>query len=111
MLLTVESIVEGTKQVFKIIGILDFATIDTFKLNQKIADSVTDIEIDFTELEFIDSTGIGAIISILHNAASLNIKVQFTGMSDEIIYLFETIGVFDVKNSLLGGDDNHATKP
>ncbi|KGR90270.1 hypothetical protein CD30_12435 [Ureibacillus massiliensis 4400831 = CIP 108448 = CCUG 49529] len=107
MLLTVESFTEEFKQVFQLKGILDFSTVDHFDFYQNISESVREIEVDFTHLEFIDSTGIGAILSILHRAASLNAKVNFSGMSKDTIDLFETIGVFDIKKSLLDGNDHH----
>lgn len=105
MNLTVESLIEGPKQVIRLKGILDYSTVDTFNFNDITKDSITKIDVDFSKLEFIDSTGIGAILSILHIAASLNAKVYFIGMTGEIIDLFETIGVFDIKKSLLGDDD------
>ena len=102
MLLNVNSFVVDTKQVFKLDGVLDYSTVDTFDFFGKTKEFVTELEVDFSELEFIDSTGIGAILSILHSASSLNAKVNFVGMTDETKELFETIGVFEIKKSLLG---------
>ena len=102
MLLNVNSFVDGTKQVFKLDGVLDYSTVDTFDFFSKTKEFVTELEVDFSELEFIDSTGIGAILSILHSASSLNAKVDFVGMTDDTKELFETIGVFEIKKSLLG---------
>lgn len=102
MLLKVNSFVVGTKQVFKLNGVLDYSTVDTFDFFNKTKEFVTELEIDFSELDFIDSTGIGAILSILHSASSLNAKVSFVGMSEDTKRLFETIGVFEIKKSLLG---------
>ncbi len=102
MELTVDSSVEGTKQVYKLKGILDFSTVDSFNFVNDINEFIKEIDIDFSELEFIDSTGIGAILSILHAASNLNLKVNFCGMSDETKDLLETIGVFKIKQSLLG---------
>lgn len=107
MLLNIESFELGTKQIIKLKGILDFSTVDSFNFHESIGESIIEVEVDFSELEFIDSTGIGAIISIIHMAARLKAKVYFIGMTNEIIDLFETIGVFEIKNSLLDGDDDH----
>lgn len=105
MLFKVETSVNGLKQILKLNGILDFSTVDHFNFIEIIDESIREIEVDFTELEFLDSTGIGAIISILHIAASRNANVEFSGMSAEIIHLFNTIGLFEIKNSLLDGND------
>jgi anti-anti-sigma factor len=102
MNLAVESVVDGDRQIFKLIGILDFSTVDSFNIDHLINESIKEFEVDFSDLEFIDSTGIGAILTILHKASSLNAQVQFTGLNAEKIDLFETIGVFDIKKSLLG---------
>lgn len=107
MNLIVESFVEGPKQVLKLKGILDYSTVDTFNFSEITSGSITEIDVDFSNLEFIDSTGIGAIISIIHMAVKLKAKVYFIGMTDEIIDLFDTIGVFEIKKSLLDGDDDH----
>ncbi len=105
MLLKVDSFVVGTKQVFRLNGVLDYSTVDSFDFFNKTKDSVTELEVDFSDLTFIDSTGIGAILSILHSASNLNAKVSFVGMSDDTSKLFETIGVFEIKKSLLGEGD------
>ncbi|BDH60737.1 hypothetical protein MTP04_08670 [Lysinibacillus sp. PLM2] len=106
MHLSVENFVEGTKLILKLKGVLDYSTVDTFNFKEFTSDSIEEIEVDFSNLEFIDSTGIGAIISILHTAVSLSAKVNFKGMSEDTKELFETIGIFDIKKSLLG-DDYH----
>lgn len=98
----VESVVDGEAQVIKLIGTLDFSTVDSFHVDGLINESRKEFIVDFSELEFIDSTGIGAILSILHKASNLNAQVQFIEMTTETIELFETIGVFDIKKSLLG---------
>lgn len=102
MLLKVDSYVIDRKQIFKLGGVLDYSTVDTFDFLKKTEEFVTELEVDFSELDFIDSTGIGAILSILHSASSLNAKVIFVGMSEDTKQLFETIGVFEIKKSLLG---------
>ncbi|WP_284036401.1 STAS domain-containing protein [Neobacillus sp. 114] len=102
MYLTIKHFIEDTTQHIKLRGLLDFSTVDAFNFVEKIPEHIASIDVDFSELEFIDSTGIGAIISILHKANSLGAEVDFIGMSEETKELFETIGVFDIKESLLG---------
>nr|WP_106783630.1 STAS domain-containing protein [Lysinibacillus timonensis] len=106
MLLQVDSLVEGSTLIIRLKGILDYTTADSFYLNESISEDINEIEVDFSQLEFIDSTGIGAILSIIHVATSFRSKVKFTGMSNQIVNLFETIGLFEIKKSLLDGD-NH----
>lgn len=106
MLLTVESNLDGTVQNIGMKGILDISTVDSFEFVNEIPDFVTEFRIDFSDLEFIDSTGIGAILSILHKASHLGASVTFNGISEETKDLFETIGVFEIKKSLLKEGSN-----
>jgi anti-anti-sigma factor len=101
VLLTVKSNLDGTVQKVGMKGILDYSTVDSFDFINETPDYVTEIIVEFSDLEFIDSTGIGAILSILHKASSLGASVTFNGMSEETRDLFDTIGVFDIKKSLL----------
>jgi anti-anti-sigma factor len=82
----------------KIIGLLDYSTMDDFQL--EIPDSIIKIVIDFTNLDFIDSTGIGAILGIVYNAKEHDRNVEFIGLNQTIVDLFETIGVFRVMEAL-----------
>jgi anti-anti-sigma factor len=104
MLLTVENEVVGTVQNIKMKGVLDFSTVDFFDFVSETPDFVTEFNVDFSELDFIDSTGIGAILAILHTASNQKAKVNFNNMSEETKDLFDTIGVFEIKKSLLGED-------
>jgi stage II sporulation protein AA (anti-sigma F factor antagonist) len=82
----------------RIIGLMDYSTIDHFQMDMP--DSITKVVIDFNELEFIDSTGIGAILGVIHNARELDLHVEFMGLNETIIDLFETVGVFRVMEAL-----------
>ncbi|MCY9666527.1 STAS domain-containing protein [Paenibacillus alginolyticus] len=92
-----KEVIESTLFV-SIIGLMDYSTLDQFHL--EIPDSITKVVIDFNELEFIDSTGIGAILGVIHNARELNLNVEFMGLNETIIDLFETVGVFRVMEAL-----------
>ncbi|WP_110929606.1 STAS domain-containing protein [Bacillus massiliglaciei] len=101
MLFKVESSLAGTVQYIGMIGVLDYSTVDSFDFVNETPDYVKEFIIDFSALEFIDSTGIGAILTILHKASSLQAIVTFQGMSEETVDLFETIGLYEIKKALL----------
>jgi anti-anti-sigma factor len=101
MNLTVDQTVDSNTLKIDMNGVLDFSTVDSFDYINDTPDLVTHIEVDFSGLEFIDSTGIGAILTILHKAKSFEAKVDFINMSKETEELFSTIGVFDIKKALL----------
>jgi len=103
-MLEVFSRLEGSELVLELRGVLDFATIGIF--NERTADWPSDVaavRIDFSRLEFTDSTGIGAVIGTIHAAAGCGASVRFVGMSEPIEEMFETVGVFEILKTLQKG--------
>ncbi|WP_110943569.1 STAS domain-containing protein [Virgibacillus senegalensis] len=96
---------KGNVCTLRVFGILDFSTMEPFvKEVQSIEYEVSKVIVDFEKLEFIDSTGIGAIINLVHAANSKKFTVEFIKMGEEIMELFDTIGVFTIMESLLEKD-------
>jgi len=87
----------------KIQGILDYATIGNF--NESLPDlaGIEKIDIDFADLEFTDSTGIGAVLELIYAASESGAKVEFHGMRELVKVIFETVGVFDILRTLQEG--------
>ncbi|WP_010649923.1 STAS domain-containing protein [Oceanobacillus massiliensis] len=82
-------------------GILDYATMEAFNEKIRLIDEGTDkVIINFEGLEFIDSTGIGSIINLVHEANDKQFQVELEGINDEVSVLFETIGVFQILETL-----------
>lgn len=82
-------------------GVLDYATMDPFNEKiQSINDETEKVIINFEGLEFIDSTGIGSIVNLVHEARVKQFEVELDGISEEINILFDTIGVFQIIESL-----------
>lgn len=96
--------VRGSICTISVYGVLDYATMEPFNKEIKEIDATIDkVVIDFTGLEFIDSTGIGAIINLVHEALQKDFEVELTGIKPEIGELFETIGVYQIMQSLQKG--------
>ena len=90
--------------ILKIIGLLDYSTIDVNEIiNEKIEEVLkfNKIIIDFSALEFIDSTGVGAILGLIYSAKNTGSSIEFRNMNSNVRELFETIGIFRVIESLL----------
>ncbi|MDB5053304.1 MAG: hypothetical protein JWM44_1354 [Bacilli bacterium] len=86
----------------KIVGLMDYSTIDGFEFN--IPEGISKIVVDFATLDFIDSTGIGAILSIIYAATERGIFIEFVGLNETLSDLFKTVGVFDIIEVLqMGG--------
>lgn len=97
----VKKVAQDTNCTLYVSGVLDYATMDPFVEEIRSVESdIKKVIIDFTDLEFIDSTGIGAIINLVHEANSKLFGVEISGLSEENKELFETIGVFQIMKSL-----------
>lgn len=101
MSLVMKEEIKGSTLYVSVIGLMDYSTADNFKLD--IPDNITNIVIDFSGLNFIDSTGIGSILSIIYTAGDRGIGVNFKGLNKDTQELFETVGVYRIKEALLKG--------
>ena len=104
-MIKLNSTVKGSFCIIAVSGVLDYSTMDYFNEEiKKIDPGINKVVIDFTELEFIDSTGSGSIINFVHEANEKNFSVELTGISQEVGEIFETIGVYQIMQSLLKED-------
>ena len=86
----------------KMQGILDISTTHLLEeYIQKIAD-VKELIIDFSGLEFIDSTGIGAIMEIIYCSQEKQFRIKLEGMDKQIYEILETVGLFKVLETIQG---------
>lgn len=99
MTLKVETAVHGTLFTVTLSGLFDYSTIDDFSFD--IPAGISKIAVNFAEVDFIDSTGIGSILGIIHMASEKSLEVEFTGLNESTRVLFETLGVFKVMEALL----------
>lgn len=59
------------------------------EINQKIKDNPNDILIDFSNVSFIDSSGLSVIIGIFKQLNGFNKKLELCGLQEQPIELFE----------------------
>jgi anti-anti-sigma factor len=50
----------------------------------------------FNELEFIDSTGMGAIINTIYLSQEKSFQLKLEGINEVIYEVFETVGLFQI---------------
>ncbi len=55
-----------------------------------------DIVIDLSEVNYMDSTGLGVFIGVLKSVRANNGTLKLTGMSDRVTRLFEITGLNEV---------------
>ncbi|NRF95577.1 STAS domain-containing protein [Paenibacillus frigoriresistens] len=91
--------VRGSSLIIKIIGLMDYSTVDNFKVD--FPDNINKIVVDLSELDFIDSTGIGGVLSILFEASVRGVSLEFEGLNETVYDLFDIVGVFQIMDTLL----------
>ncbi|NHN35421.1 STAS domain-containing protein [Paenibacillus agricola] len=101
MNLEIQKEVKDSVLFIKIIGLMDYSTVDSFKV--EFPNNLNKIVVDFSGLDFIDSTGIGSILSIIHTASDRGVDVKFEGLNENTRELFDTVGVYRVMEALLRG--------
>ncbi|GGE29765.1 anti-sigma factor antagonist [Pullulanibacillus camelliae] len=78
-------------------GIVDITT--TAQLNpylEEITDQLKALIFDFTEVEFMDSTGIGSILNAIYLAQEMEFKVIFKGVNELVDQVFDTVGIYQI---------------
>ncbi|XJZ27007.1 STAS domain-containing protein [Bacillota bacterium Lsc_1132] len=103
--LTVNVEVQGETTIFKIKGILDISTNNLIEPYLNNIEHIKILILDFSELEFIDSTGIGSIINIIYLSLEGHFTLKLQGINQEIKDIFETVGVFQILETIGKGGE------
>jgi anti-sigma B factor antagonist len=97
MALIIEKRMEENKIVVVPVGDIDIVTSPDFK--EVVMEMFTDnsnILIDGEKLEYMDSTGLGVLISLLKKTKSNNLKISLTNLKPNIYKLFDITGLNNV---------------
>ena len=93
--------------VFEVIepqGILDGTKVISFreKINQSIDSGVKIILVDFTDITFMDSSGLGALVLALKTVHTADVKLALCSINEQVKMLFELTSmdqVFEIFSS------------
>ena len=91
--------------VIKINERLDSGNVDALKKDvaSNLEKSDVDLILDFSNTKFIDSIGLGTLVSILKQTAQKNVKVVLTSLSPQVRQIFELTRLyrlFDIVDSV-----------
>ncbi|GIM45555.1 hypothetical protein DNHGIG_11040 [Collibacillus ludicampi] len=101
MSLTIDIQNQDIHVLFKVNGVLDITTIDVFSSKiDEIPSNFSSLVIDLSNLEFIDSTGIGAIMELIYLAQEKRFKIHLEGMDETTKQIFEIVGLFTILEAL-----------
>jgi anti-anti-sigma regulatory factor len=59
----------------------------------RLADGCTELVVDFSQTELVNSVGISILLGIIDAAADKGAKVTFTEVNDNTVELFDMLGV------------------
>lgn len=109
--MTVES--RGTVQVVRCSGSIDADTVSAFKkrMLEIIAQGSAHLVMDFSTLHFIDSMGLGTLISLLRTVRGKNGDIKIASMSDDVKMIFQITRLdrlFDVAPDATGACEKFA---
>jgi anti-anti-sigma factor len=100
MSLIIDMLKEGSRLVLYVRGILDISTINTFEQTLDEINNIEQLVIDLADLEFIDSTGVGAIINAIHLSKERQFKLKLERVNEVIHEIFDTLGVYYILEAM-----------
>lgn len=78
----------------KLSGELDISTVEIFRMGvENIPEVTTDVQLDFSDVEFVDSTGIGSLVQVMNQLHGQDIKVRIIRIPKEIYEVFDLLGI------------------
>jgi len=102
MSLNIEVKKEDSQLSLYVKGILDISTVHIFDSYLTDLQNIDVLVIDFSALEFIDSTGVGSIINTIYLCQDKKFKMILQGIDEEIHHVFETVGLYKVLDAVQG---------
>lgn len=84
---------DGDETVLKIDGTLDALTAPELRpaLDQLVADGRKSITVDLSSLRLIDSSGVGALVSLLKRVRAYGGEVRISGLKDQPLAIFKLL--------------------
>jgi anti-anti-sigma factor len=100
--LTVEKEIQDKTITLKLKGILDISTTNNIDPYLEDIESIDMLIFDFSELEFIDSTGLGYIMNAIHLSQEKNFTIKLQGINEITNQVFEMIGLYHILEAIQG---------
>ncbi|MBF7084015.1 STAS domain-containing protein [Desulfallas sp. Bu1-1] len=102
-MLNVKSRLEGKTVRLSLEGVLDISTVDTFNSQTEQLSGISELVLDMAGLEFIDSSGIGAILQVVRLSQERGFTVNLENANENISELLNTVGLFQIIEALQKG--------
>jgi anti-anti-sigma factor len=102
MELTVKKVIQGSTVILTLNGILDISTTNLIDPYLEELENIDLLIFDFSELDFIDSTGIGSIMNAIYLSQEQKFKVQLRGVNELTHEVLEMVGLFQILQAFQG---------
>jgi anti-anti-sigma factor len=102
MSLVVEKEIKEQTLILKIKGVLDISTTHVIEPYLEEIEHIETVILDLSGLEFIDSTGIGAILNAIYLSQEKNFRLKLQGMDELTNNVFETVGLYQILEAIQG---------
>lgn len=96
MLLKTESIIQDNKLFVSLNGVLDISTVELFKSSLDNVQNVQEVNFDFDELNFIDSTGIGGLTQVINTFRENKVGIKIKNVSQDIFDVLNILGLIEI---------------
>ncbi|MEF9989385.1 MAG: STAS domain-containing protein [Christensenellaceae bacterium] len=82
----------------KLEGDLDLNTVSAFKrcMDEKIDETPANVEIDCCDLRYIDSTGIGVLVSVLKKVREYDGNIKLKELKPYLFKIFDVTGLTNI---------------
>jgi len=93
-MLQIEISHNGPVSCIKLAGELDISTVEKFRQSvEDVPETTTEIHLDFSDVEFVDSTGIGSLVHMFNQLKARDIEVKVKRIPAEIYEVFDLLGI------------------
>jgi len=92
-MLEVKTSKESGQTVIDLVGEMDIATVDQFKMAvEEVRDGVSGMVFNLAELSFVDSTGVGGLLNVIKSLKYDDMDVKVINVTDEVYEVFDLLG-------------------
>lgn len=96
MQLEIENKVDNDTSIVVLKGVLDVSTVDAFKNSLENVKGVQTVNIDFSLLKFIDSTGIGGLAQAIKKCQANDINIKVANISQDVFEVLDILGLPEI---------------
>lgn len=93
-MLNIETSTENDIGCLKLIGELDISTIELFRTSlENIHSKASRVVLDFNEVQFVDSTGVGGLVQAIRKLEENSVSVQVQNIPQEVFEVLDLLGI------------------